>query len=202
MGQILELGYGSCNFSNTAAKVAVMKVEPPFKRSLAATSGAARGSSTRHNAGTLDLHGFLVNQRSEHENGTILLVQVGWTRNGSPIREGALFLRLRAGAPQYRVMAKLPTNAENRYGDRFMAFTGFADIMNSADLVVSGLQVNRTYTDRYMSEEEMDECLEISQLSAETMPRPSLSAVATPEGLQMREIAQTPNRRLRLGRRA
>lgn len=202
MGQILELGYGACNFSNTSASVAVMKVEPPFQRTLAVNSGAKLGSSTRHNSGTLDLHGFLVHQRCDHPNGTILLVQVGWKRSGSPIREGALFLRLRAGAPQYRVMAKLPTNAENRYGDRFMCFTGFADILNESDLTVSDLKVNERYTERFMSPEEMDEVLEISQLTAATIPRPSLTAVSTPEGLQMREIAQTPSRRLRLGRRA
>lgn len=201
MGQTVEIGYGACNYSNTGAKVAVMKVEPPFKRSLAATSGAMRGGPTRHNSGTLDLHGFLVSQRSEHDNGTILLVQVGWTRSGSPIREGALFFRLRAGAPQYRVTAKLPVTAENRYGDRFTTFTGFADILNEADLVVAGLQVNRRYTERYMSEEELEECFEISVVTPETTPRPSLSAVSTPEGLQMREIAQMPSRRMRLGRR-
>lgn len=202
MGQIVELGYGGCNYANTGAKVAVMKVEPPFKRTLAATSGATRGQITRHNSGTLDIHGFLVSQRSEHENGTILLVQVGWTRRGSPLREGALFFRLRAGAPQYRILAKLPTDAENRYGDRFAAFTGYADILNESDLVVAGLQVNRSYTDRFMSEEELEECFEISVLTPETTPRPSLAAVSTPTGLEMREIAQMPSRRLRLNRRA
>lgn len=196
MGQHVELGYGKANLSSTLVTYAVMKVEKPFKRTSGANSGKRIGSNQTHSIGRLELTGVVINTRVEHENGTILLLQTAWRRNGAPIREGALFVRLRAGAPLYRILGKVPTGRENVFGDRFTMFSGYADILNVDELKVAGIEVNRSYPDRFMQMDELEECYEISQIAPETQARPTLSSVATPEGVVLREIAQPRTRRM------
>lgn len=200
MGQMIEVGYGKANLSNTLTTYAVMKVTEPFARVSGVTAGKREGYGTTHQVGRHEMTGALINCRVEHDNGTVLLIQTGWKRSGIAIRDGALFMRLRAGAPLYRITAKVPLGPENLFGEWFTVFSGYADIMNEADLQVLGLKVPRQYLDRYMSTEELEECFEINQLAAPTQSKPQLSAIATPEGIQMRELSSEPIRRLRFRR--
>jgi hypothetical protein len=144
--------------------------------------------------------GTLSTSAVEHENGTVLLLQTKWMRGMSITREGSLFLRLRAGAPLYEVIANVPTGPENICGDSFRMFSGNADIMNVAELRLLNIEINRGYATRYMSEDELSECYRIVRVAPETTPRPSITVIATPTGLEMREVAQEPMRRLRLRR--
>lgn len=197
--QNIEVGYGKANLSNTLATYAVMKVEAPFTRVSAASSGTRQtGSKQFANVGRHSLNGGFSIERVGHENGTIILAQVSWKRNGAPLRDGSLFMRLRAGAPLWRVSGKVPTGQDNMYGDRFVMFSGYADILNADDLAVAGIEVNRMYISKFMSMDELEECFELSQVSAATQNRPTATAIATPEGIQMKEVAQSPIRRMRL----
>lgn len=194
--QTISLGYGKANLSNTLATYACMKVSAPFNRVTAITSGERVGRSSAVQVGGHEMHGVLVTQQVQHENGTIILLTASWKRSGGSIRDGSLFLRLRHGAPTHNIIATVPTGRENVCGDRFSMFTGMADIMNVDELGAVGVEVNRSYASRFMDNEELDECFQIVQLSKATAERPVLTAISTTDGLQMREVAQAPTRRL------
>lgn len=193
----VHLGYGKANFDTIGATYATMKVEPPFKRNSAYTSGQRSGEQ-RVTPVSLhpDRHGVLLTGNVQHDEGTIIVLQVAWNMKGSPIRDGALFLKLRIGAPLYNVMAFIPGNHANICGDQFMIFSGEADIMNLDDLEAAGIEANRGYVSRYMEQDELAECFRIVEVHPARQARPSLEAIATATGTEMREVAQMPARRL------
>ena len=200
-GQIVDLGFGKANTSNTIASFAAMKAAEPFTRVTAVGSGKRiKGSDHSLPFGRLDMNGSLVNMKVEHENGTILLMQVSWKRNGTPIRDAALFIRLRHGAPLYAVHAKLPLGRENQVGESFQMFQGCGDILNAAELQVAGLVIPRNYASNFMIVEELKECFVIRKLRDETQAKPTLTAIATSEGVKLREIPSEAPRRLRVRR--
>ena len=195
MGQTVQLGYGKANLA-TLATYSAMKVEAPFSRSSAVTSGKRMGSASHTQIGAHELEGGVTVVPTEHENGTVILLQVKWMRGGVGVSEGGLFMRLRSGAPLYNISGRIPTEAGNMAGDTFTMFNGYADILNPAELQLLGIEVNRGYISRYMDEEELEECFKIVQLREETQARPSITAIATPTGVQMREVQPAPKRRI------
>lgn len=198
--QTVSVGYGKVNLSSTLASYACMKVTPPFVRVSAANSGPRVGQPSAVPVGTHDINGVLISHQVQHENGTVILLTASWKRGGAPIRDGALFLRLRHGAPTYNIIAKVPLGRENICGDSFSVFAGMADIMNADELRAIGIEVNRSYVSRFMEEEELDECFQILQLSPGAMPRPVMTEISTPDGTEMKEVPQVPTRRLVLKR--
>lgn len=200
--QVLNIGYGKANLSATLATYVAWKVKAPFDKESAAMSGhRITGSYHAEPVGTNDHRGALISQRVKHFDGTVILLQASWKRGGSPIRDGALFLRLRTGAASYRIRAKVPQDATTVCGPLFTVFEGHADILTEAELTVLNLKVPRNYTDRFMQLDEIDECFTIEEFAPAQVERPQLTAVATSEGVKMVELAAAPSRRLRVGRR-
>lgn len=197
MGQTVRLGFGRANFKGCGATYACFKVTPPFVRVTAVNSGKqTRGGRTVINAGEFQDNGQLVNAEVEHDNGSIILLQSAWMAGARVLKNGALFLRLRAGAPLWEVIASVPTNAGNICGDSFSMFSGHADIMTLDELRLCNIDIHRSYVERNMDLEEVNECFRLVQHMRETVPRPAISAIATPTGIEMREVAQMPRRRM------
>jgi hypothetical protein len=198
----VELGYGKANLSDMLATYASLRVTAPFKRETAIQTGRrVPGSDNAIPVGKFDLNGALLNAKVDHPTGTIIAVQASWKRRGAPIREAALFFRLREGAALYDVRAKVPLGPDNYCGDSFLIFGGYGDLLTPDELHLHGLEVNRGFKERFMQPVEIGECFVIRQLRAETIHRPTLQAVATSEGVQMREIPAAPGRRLNLRKR-
>lgn len=192
----VTLGYGKANLSSMYATYASMKVTEPFNRVSGVTSGRAMGTKTVTQVGSWEHNGALLSASVAHASGTVILLQAKWMRGPSVIRDGGLFLRLRPGAPVYNIIAAVPTGHENQCGDSFVMFAGPADIMTVDELKMVGLEVPRGYVSRFMDHEELAECFRIVKVAEEGIPRPQLSAIATPEGIKIREVAQAPRRRL------
>lgn len=199
--QIIGIGFGKANYSNVLMTVAALKVEAPFKRTSAMNSGVqVSGTKGWTPAGLHEMNGGFTRIRVAHENGCVILLQASWMRGGSPIRDGSLFIRLRQGAPHYLVNSRVPTANGNSIGDQVLGFDGMGDILTPDEIRIAGLDVPRWYTGRYMDPEELEECFRIQLVAPETVPRPSLQAIATPEGVQVREVPNLPQRRIRLRR--
>lgn len=191
---------GSANFPGTGATISCQRVTAPFKRDSAITSGARVGYQEFPVAALPQrgaLHRFVVS----HAEGTLLMLQSRWLRNAAPIRDGAVFLRLRATGPLWRIAAKLPLSAENVVGDTFVAFEGRADVLTIEDLTKAGIVVPSSYEKRFMSPEEVDECYVFDRLSDEIRPRPVLRTVASADGTKVVEMAAAPARRMTFRRK-
>lgn len=200
MGQICTLGFGKANLSNTLATYSCMKVTGPWLQVSAVTSGKRHGMNQAAPVGVHEMSGSLITGRSEHENDTIIKVQASWKTMQVPVRDAALFFKLRAGAPLYRVDARVPTGPENHFGDLFTIFSAYGDLMNSEDLYEAGIALPRQYADKFMQEDEVEECFVLTQVQPETMARPIKTAILSASGVQYEEMAQRPQRRIRLRR--
>ena len=194
--QQVQLGYGKANLANVLATYASMKVTAPFNRVTAIQSGKRIGQQHTTPVGRHDLNGALINSTVAHPYGTVILITASWKRRGASVRDGALFIRLRFGAPTYSIQAKVPVSHESICGDSFTVFAGMGDIMNADELALLGILPNRAYLEKFMSLEELEECFTITQLAGESAPRPSISAVAGPNGTVVREVLPAPQRRL------
>ena len=200
-GMTVTLGYGKANFARTVATFACLKVTPPFNTVSAAVSGANRGGKQYIQCGTLDLNGGVSLANVEHPVGTVILLQVSWKRQGMALKDGAIFLRLRPGAPLYNIAGMVPLSPENMVGDNVQLFSGYADVLSADDLAYLRIQPKSYYLDKFMDPEELEECFVISKAMEETTPRPEVAIVATAQGPQLREVAQTPARRLIIRKR-
>ncbi len=195
---ICKVSYGKANFSNVLSTYGSFKISPPFVRVTALTSGKrlSNSSSSVIPVGRFEHNGVLISQAVEHTAGTVILLTSKWMRGPKVLREGALFVRLRDGAPWWDVVASVPTAADNVCGDSFSMFNGRGDILTADELKLLSIEVGRTFIGRFMNEEELNECFRLVKLGESTIPRPAISAIATPSGIEMREIAQEPLRRM------
>lgn len=200
--QYIRCGYGSITLTEIGVTYACMRVKPSFDRMSAINAGKRNpGSKKATQVGPYQHNGTLISDTVAHPNGTVILLQASWKRRGVPLRDGALFVRLRAGAAMYSVNARLPVDENNLCGEYFSLFSGYADIMNEEELALLGVHPGRHYTERFMADQEVEECFSIQELQAEMKPRPGTVAIATPEGMKLRELAQMPNRRIIIRRR-
>lgn len=201
MGQTVSIGIGKANITPSLATYAAFKVTPPFSRITAVNSGVRKGMGSTVQVGAYDFNGQLYTHNVEHDNGTVILLQAKWMSGPHLVREGALFMRLRFGAPMYEVIASVPTGNDNMCGDSFRVFTGYADILNASELRMLGLEVGKGYISRYMEPAELEECYRIIQIGRESAPRPAVEEIETPTGVELREVAQMPARRMILRNR-
>lgn len=197
--QQVILGFGRANFPATSASYACFRVQAPFNRDTGINSGTQdRGYGKEYMAGAISAYGTLYERKVTHPMGTILILQVGEKRRGAPIRDGALFLRLRDGAPRWKVEGRIPTDACNMHGDRFTMFVGNADILTVDELDSFGIEANRMYREKFMSEEQIDECFILTMEAKEVKPRPNVMVVGEGKSRRTVEVAVAPSRRLRL----
>lgn len=201
--QQVTLGFGKANFPNTYASFTCQRVSAPFVRDSGVSSGRSMGfnSGQEYMVGAVTEHGSVYVRPVEHEQGRVLLLQTGWRRNGVPIRDGAIFLRLRETAAKWEIRFKVPLDHGNVIGADFIGFTGRADILSADELGTFGLEVPRSYRQKFMSEEEVDECFVLRRLEEERSPRPNLMIVGAGKEAKIVEVAQAPSRRIVMRRR-
>ena len=192
---IVQLGFGKINFPNTTVSLSCMKVESEFSRKSAVNSGRRIGQTHTYNFGVIEAYGQGFVSEVEHDEGVIILVQSSWKRGMLGLRDGAIFIRLRNAGPKWKITAKLPTDAQNIHGDAFEMFSGRGDLLSIETLNEVGIIPFKNYTDRYMLDEEVDECYSI-QLTDKGSPPPILKSISTPEGVKIVEIEPPPVRRI------
>jgi hypothetical protein len=204
LAQTVLIGYGSVNFSAVSASFATFVVRPTFDRTVAGKAGRPAGNKQVAQAGQFQHQGALINQMTLLDNGTVLLITSRWTRSGAPVRDGAVFLRLRVGAAYVSIASVVPTHAHSVCGDRFNMFAGNADLLGSDDLEVAGIQPPSVYVQKFMQQEEINECFEITEMVPEAEPAPATRVieVLTPSGVEERRVeSRATGRRIVLPRR-
>lgn len=198
---MVTVGFGKANFPDTLATYTCQRVRPPFVRESAASTGrAVGGRGDTFMAGFIRQHGELYSRRVEHDEGEIVLLQVGWRTNGLPIRDAAIFIRLRNLAASWEIRAHVPSCQENAIGGNFLMFSGHGDILHPVELKDLGFQINKFYTDKYMEPEEIDECFTILPIAPEVTPAPRMEVVVRGGQEVLVQVAAKPMRRLNFRR--
>lgn len=200
-GQLFTLAYGACNYRDGSGSYTAFKVTPPFTRVQAVAAGAKEGRPENIPAGNLEMHKGFARCQVRYPNGTIILVQMTRKRSGSVVADGALFLRLRAGAALISVRAKLPISIDNIIGENILVFQAYADILSEEELDFVGIEPERSYVRRYMELDEVSECFSVTEVSPQREAPPRIQEVYGSQGVVQVEAASEPMRRLRIRRR-
>lgn len=198
--QRFSCGFGKVNLSNQSASYSVMRLRPKYTLDSAITTG-------KREAGTITFHpvsaqayinGTMQRDYVTHPNGTVLMIQAKWSRNGRPnVLDGAVLVRLRQEAAMINVIAKLPVGRDSILGDSFSIFQGYADILSPDEAKEYGIVVPRAQIDMKFDPDEVDECFSIEEIVPERLGKPVLTAVSTAQGVVMQEVATGPARRMR-----
>ena len=197
--QRFRCGFGKVNLKNVGATFSVWRIKPDFERQSATTTGKREVNTFEiiPVSAQPQIHGNMYRDFVTHPNNTIIMVQATHTRNGSPFKDGCVLLRLRRTAAMLNVVASLPTGPMNVIGDSFSVFQGNADILSVDEARVLGIKVPNGVIDRYFDPDEVNACFALEEIIPESMPRPTVSQVATPNGVVITEIAVAPTRRMR-----
>lgn len=192
------IGVGKANLSTAFASYSSFAVSAPFLREGALNKGKRIGAWTTTNVGTTDHNGVLHGVLLDVPEGTVVLVQASGRRNGSPVRDAAVFLALRAHGPLVSIEARLPLGRDNVLGESFTLFRANADILGVEDLDILGIEPSDNFKDRFMNDEEIDECFNVQVLMDGLVPKPRAEEVVSPEGVIMRALPQAPRRKMRI----
>jgi hypothetical protein len=197
-----RIGFGKAILSGTTVQCHSFKVTGPWQRDNAQVCGQRRsGTATMQNVGAHgNINGTLYSDTVSFPPGTILLLTCNRSASGTMRAEGAILLRLRPGAALLNVMGKLPIGRDNLFGSQFSMFQGPADILSVDEAEVLGVRVPRGFVAKFFQADEIEDRFEVLELHPETSPRPGFAAVSTPTGVEVKEIAATPGRRMRLRR--
>lgn len=199
----VSLCYGKINLAAQGQTVAVLRLKAPFDKAMSATtSGKINIQSKEYAQATRnrDIGGGFTRQRVDHEQGTLIMLQVSRTKKGVPHADGAMVLRLRVGADLLSISARLPVGQESILGEQIQIFAGAADICSQEELALLGVKIPKWYADRYLDPDEVAQLFEVSVVRAGDTARPTLHAVATSEGVVIRAVGEEAPRRMRMRR--
>ena len=196
----ISTGYGNVNFSNVCLRITAQRLTAPFVRDSLVLSGVRTpGSGSSQSAGTRrEINGVLFSDRVQLAPGTLAMLSVTKTMRGATIAQGTVLLRLRPRAAVISVCAKIPASRENFFGPSFNLFHGPADIMSVEEIELLGVRIPNRFREMFFNMDEINELIEITEITGEVAARPEISAVSTPEGVVIREVPAEPRRRITL----
>lgn len=198
--QSISIGFGKTSFSRSSVSLSAHAVEAPFARQFPSKVYSRRGKLQSFPASQYpDINGTMYLDTLEIPNdGGIIMLQNSHRMRGSPIRDGAVWLRLREQGPALTVTAILMPSHESLLGERFLCFQGRADLISLEDAAESGIQPGPSWVDGFMQEDEIAACFEIHELSPELSPKPKLERVRTMSGGEVTLTVSQPGRRIRV----
>lgn len=196
---IVQIGYGKVNYDVSSATLTSFVVEQPFDRVLA-SKALSKSSQTQRlpSSDTPNINGWLYHDTLNAPDGTIILVQMQARSHGLSVRDGSVFLRVRDGGPMMLIIAKFEINIRSsQYAESHVAFSGCADILQASELSEYGITPSNRYIDAFMSQDEIDECFDIQELSTGS-PKPVRETVVNASGESVTFTTQRITRRIRI----
>lgn len=198
--QLINIGFGKESFTANSASLSAFVVTDGFNRVLPNKVFKRQGNVQRFPASNYpDINGYLYLDSLLIPDGTILCLQAQHRHRGSPLRDGAIFLRTRSSGPMVVIHAHLPSAIESTIQGDFIVFQGKADVLTLDELEMHGVTPHKNYINGFLDHEEVAECYTISQLAPGTEAKPTFDKVEDREG-KVVLTKKRPGRKLSLRR--
>ncbi len=191
-------GFGKVNLPDQLATFAIFRMKAGSKDS--ALDSGRREIGTMHMtpvSANPQINGYMNRDHVTHPNGTIIMLQASWKRGASSVRDGCVLLRLRQDAALLNVVAKLPMGRDNKLGDSFSVFEGYADILSPDEAALHKVVIPNNFIDKFFDPDEINECFTIQEVRPARADKPTLSFVSTSQGVVLKEVVSAPARRMR-----
>ena len=200
--QVISIGYGKVNFDNSSASLACFHVEPEFVRTLPSKpdSGMTQRGKVQMFPVTdyPEINGKLFTDTLNAPDGKILLLQSNHRLQGTPLKDGALFIRTRTEGAMYTVTAAIPSYRGCLVGDSFLVFQGRGDFLTVDELEDEGFVFTKSWKEAFLDTAEIERCFEIRELAPEIRDRPKVESVTNLSGETVAVTAARPARRIRV----
>lgn len=199
--QLVSIGFGKETFSSSSASLSAFVVEPEFTRTLPSKKYKRQGALQRFPvSGHPEINGYMyLDSVGGIPDETIILLQCSHRFRATPLRDGALFIRLRTTGPMLAVQAALPAAQEATLTGSFLAFQGRGDILRVSELEQHGIKPYKNYLSAFTDDEEVAECFTIQVIAPETEGKPTFEAVEAPDG-EVVLVKQRPRRKISIRR--
>jgi hypothetical protein len=199
--QLVSIGFGKETFSVSSASLSAFVVEPPFNRTLPSKKFKRQGALQKFPVSNHpEINGYMyLDSVGDIPDGTIILLQASQRYRATPLRDGAIFIHLRATGPMLAVQATLPSAIESTLTGGFLAFQGRGDILAVDELKTYGIEPYKNYITAYTDDEEVAECYTIQVVSPEIEGKPNYDTVKTPDG-EVLVVKAKPRRKMNLRR--
>lgn len=190
--QLISIGYGKESFATTSASLSAFVVTGDFERTLPSKKFKRQGNCQRFPASLHpEINGYLyLDSITQVPDGTIILLQSSHRFRATPIRDGAVILRMRATGPMLTVTATLPSAIESVIAGGFLAFQGRADILDLDELALYDVHPPKNYVNGFLNAEEVAECYTVATMAPESASRPSFEQIEDRYG----NVVLTPTR--------
>lgn len=124
--------------------------------------------------------GGFFNQVFDIPDGTILRLQASKTYRGLVSSEAAIHIRVRSDAATLSVALITPVDRRNDL-DQVSAFMGRGDILSSDELLEMGVELSKSFVNRFLCIDEINECFIVTEIEPELNRPPAIVGVIVPE---------------------
>lgn len=199
----VRVAYGKVTFPASSGSLACLTVDPPFYKKF--TSFSMLPSSMSYPASSRpDIHGRILSYWPvSFPVGTLIMLQAQHTVSGLRVRDSAIFLRLRNGAPLLTVSYLTPVSPLSYFVDnKVVAFAGEADLLTHEQIRDIGFVPPASFVSNYCNEDERDELFLIDVIREELVPMPVYQEVVNLKGeTVLVQKPALPRRMIRLPRK-
>lgn len=195
--QLVSVGFGSESFASSGVKLNCFVMSGEFTRNLPSKVHKRQGVCQRFPASNHpEINGVLWLDSVLIPDGTVVMVQASHTHRAKPLKDGAIFIALRADAPVLAIKAELPVAAEATQTGSFLAFQGRGDVLSMTELKTYGIKPPRSWAEAFLDPDEVADCYEVVQL-APGAAKPIMERLKDRDGNEVL-VAAKPARRIRL----
>lgn len=180
---LIEVMFGSQTFRNGSSKVNAYCFKEDGMRTFPSNILKKHGSSEKFYAARDNYadHGEWFKHRLVAEEGTLLMVTLSVTYNGSPYADAAVAIRLRPDAPLIQVKGSLNQDRDAAF-ESMVLFLGNGDVIDADEARLLGAQINQGFENRYMDPEEVEEIIEVQTVMDGKTDKPQVTKVRNRDG--------------------
>lgn len=160
-----RIAWGTYNFSSQSGRLSCMVLEAPFKRRIAGSGALPKiGTKSMVPCGQyVDINGAIQKISVQPPTGTVLCVGLSKLQRGSPIADAVVFVRIRPDGKTINIKARVPGDKDSLLPELVSVFDGVGDVLDYRQLKALGFVVDASFRDRFMHEEEIQECFVVTE---------------------------------------
>lgn len=182
---MITVGYGRISFSSKSALFSAMVVSDGWVRSAPSSHFQKRGATVVTNASAFaDINGrMMLDTLDNVPDGVIICLQGSHSQGATPMRQGAVFVRVDSTGPVLCVSFNTPISRESTIREnQCLSFTGRGRIIPIKQVASYGVRMPAGWMHAYTDVDEIAECFNIAELRPELAPSTKVSLATNPDG--------------------
>lgn len=198
---LISVGYGKMNFSDSSMSIAAFVLERPFIRKFPSQVYKKTATHVIHVSPYPEINGRLFVDTLSVPNNTIVMLQVGKRYRGSSVADGMVFVHVHEHGGLLNVCVRTITDPSSTVqNNTHTALVANGYILSDEDMEKLGFIVSERTIDTYRQSEEIDELFHITRLTEDVVPQPEPVILKSISGSEKVIHVPVVRRRIRVHR--